>query len=157
MSANTLLDLQRRTMDFGAMFGHEIAQAVVITVAGTYVMIGGSLGDGLITGAKITFQNARELLWTGEPASFFVVWSVSVSPSLNNHDLSGCVMKNAVAQTQTANHAFAGVGVSKNISLGSSGGVTVVSGDVLRLSLTDHTAPATLTVEHANLTVLRIL
>src|SRR3972149_5166590 len=143
MSANTLLDLQRRTMDFGAMFGHEIAQAVVITVAGTYVMIGGSLGAGLITGAKITFQNARELLWTGEPASFFVVWSVSVSPSLNNHDLSCCVMKNAVAHTQTGNHAFAGVGVSKNISLGSSGGGGVVCGGGVGVGLSGHTAAGT--------------
>lgn len=137
---------------YGSCWAEDIAQTVTIAAAHVYYAMGGGLTGGLCNG--FTFQNARELL-AQVAGRYAATWSMSLSNSASDQTIEGLVMVNATGQERTSNATRA----KENgvvYSVGGGGILTLRPGDVVKLAVENENAASTITVNHANLTLVRI-
>lgn len=141
---------------YGSIEGDNVGQTVVITVADTYVEIGGGLSTGTLNG--FTFQNAKELKAT-YAGKYLVNWSISgQTASVANKEMEGSIMINGV-QTNAGGTAHAEVspgGSGRPETVSASGIITLAVNDLVSLCVSNHTDTTDFVIEHVSLTLLRI-
>ncbi|MBK8113298.1 MAG: hypothetical protein IPK44_01615 [Candidatus Accumulibacter sp.] len=148
ISGRVLVD----SLIYGSMWAEDIAQTVAVATAHVYYAVGGGLQTGTCNG--LTFQNARELR-AQVAGRYAATWSMSLSNSASDQTIEGLVMVNAAGQEHTSNATRA----KENgvvYSVGGGGVVTLVPGDVVKLAVENENGASTITINHANLMLVRV-
>lgn len=137
------------------MYATNIAQAVVVPAADTFIQIGAGLTGGLTN--LVTFQNAREFKIT-VAGKYRVWWSISPNfPSASNKEVEGAVMINGVTTGKSTAHCFVSAGGNNRpTSMSGSGDFNLVINDLISLALSNHTDGVDPVVEHLSCTILKI-
>ncbi len=146
-------DVLINSLIYGSFYMDDGAQAVTATLANTYYEVGGGMTTSLVNG--MTFQNSKELLVT-VAGTYQVDWSMSVSNSVSDNTVAGAVMVNTTEKHVTENATRAKEnGIT--YSIGGTGIIALAVNDVVKLCVENETAAgSTITVNHANLSVVRI-
>lgn len=147
-AGNTIIN----NMVYGSMYGDNITQSVTISAVDTHYEVGGSMSGGTCNG--FTFQNSKELkaLVAGK---YKVDYSISVTTASANQEIETSVMINSTAQTVCTAHSE-NITANKPINLGGTGILTLAVNDVVKFCVANHTATNNVTVNHANITLLRV-
>lgn len=140
---------------YGGMYIEDGSVTVALTSgADNYYPIASGFTAGTLRG--VTFQNSHELLVLSAGV-YMVSWSLTIEIDSTNQLIEGCITVNNVEKDNTANAQFFKTANEKQ-SLSSFGIITIVSGDVVRLTLENETSSGkTATVNHANVVIVRIL
>jgi hypothetical protein len=137
---------------YGSMYADDITRSVVISSAGVYYEVGGSLSGGSVNG--FTFQNNKELK-CNVAGKYLVNWSISSQSASANQYIEGAVMVNGTAQANTVNATQIGT-ANKDYTCGGTGIITLAVNDLVSLCMENETGTNNLTVTHANLTLHRV-
>ena len=115
--------------------------------------VGGGMTGSLTNGT--TFQNSKELL-ISVAGTYEVDWSIALSNNNSDQTIAAAVMVNSIEKHTTENATRAKeIGVT--YSLGGTGIIALAVNDVVKLCVENETAAgSTITVNHANLKIVRI-
>jgi len=146
-------DVLINSLIYGSMYMDDGTQAVTATLANTYYEVGGGMTGSLTNG--MTFQNSKELL-VSVSGTYQVDWSISLSNNNSDQTIAAAVMVNSTEKHSTENATRAKEnGVT--YSLGGTGIIALAVNDVVKLCVENETAAgSTITVDHANLSIVRI-
>jgi hypothetical protein len=144
---------EARPVEYAQMWADDVAQVVTVASAGVVYAVGGGLTGGLHS-AAFSFENARELRCT-TPGRYQVTWSMSVRPGSNGDTVAGTVMINS-----TGLHTCEGSAYFQNagrpLCLSGTGLIDLVMNDVVKLAVENETSASNITIDHANLVILRV-
>ena len=146
-------DVLINSLIYGSMYMDDGAQAVTATLANAYYEVGGGMTGSLTNGT--TFQNSKELL-ISVAGTYEVDWSIALSNNNSDQTIAAAVMVNSTEKHTTENATRAKEnGVT--YSLGGTGIIALAVNDVVKLCVENETAAgSTITVNHANLKIVRI-
>ena len=146
-------DVLINSLIYGSMYMDDGAQAVTATLANTYYEVGGGMTGSLTNGT--TFQNSKELLVT-VAGTYEVNWSIALSNNNSDQTVAAAVMVNSTEKHTTEN-ATRTKENGVTYSMGGTGIIALAVNDVVKLCVENETAAgSTITVDHANLKIVRI-
>lgn len=138
---------------YGSMWANNISQTVVIAVANTYYAVNAGLTAGLMTIAFNFVNNST--LQCETLGTYLVNYATSLNCAFVNQDIEAGVMINSVIQPNTTNHHSTSA-VSKDIMVAGTGIIELEEGDLVQLAVNNNTAIHDITVEHMNMTLVKI-
>ena len=146
-------------LSFGSMFADEAGIAVVIGAPNVYVAIGGGCSPGPVPFDSFTFLPATSQLSTVIPGTYLAIWSMSPTTAAGVvQEVSGCIMIGPAPQLYTSNHAFTnGPGGSRICCIAGSGIILLARSALVTLCVANHTGANNISIEHVNLSLLRLI
>lgn len=141
---------------YGSAYMDDGSTTVTLTNANTAYSLAAGLTGGLENG--MTFQNSKEIkvLIAGK---YKAEWSASVSLSASDQTIEGKLMGGASGATELVNTSNATRAKENGVvySVSGTGYITCAVNDLIRIGFENETsAGTTLTVNHVNITLLRI-
>lgn len=137
---------------YGEMYMYNGAISVTVSATNTWYKVASGFSGGV--NKNFTFQSSSELKCT-KAGTYTVQWSISPEISSANQDTEYAVAVNGTAQTKTAAHLHF-QNTNSELCAASGGILTLAVDDVLSLVLQNNTSTTNVTVQHANLTAVRI-
>lgn len=136
---------------YGSMYCHDAATVITVAATNTDYIVTGMSG-GAESGC--TFQTGREIkaVYAGK---YLVTWSTSVKIGVSGQEVEAAVAINGVRQNNTSAH-MTDANANQDSCMGGTGIITLAVNDLVQLVLRNETATNNVTVDHANLTLLRL-
>lgn len=141
---------------YGSMYIYSLGGGpvtVVVALVDTFYQIPSGVSQGICH--QTTFQNAREIR-IQIAGVYHTDWHMSVESASASQEVEGCIMVNGVAQTALASHGETSAAPNKPVALGSTGLIALKVGDLVSLSVLNHTGANNLTVDHLSLALERV-
>lgn len=145
---STYLD---HTHVYGSMYQDDTATVITVSATNTdYIVTGMSGGSE----NQMTFQAAKEIkaLVAGK---YKIDWQVSFRAAAANQEIEGAVGINGTRQANTSAHHKIGT-ATDDVTMSGTGIITLAVNDLVQIVVRNETATQNITVDHANLSLVRV-
>lgn len=141
-------------ISYGSMYAEDATQTISVAAVHTHYPVAGGLSAGLCS-AAFTFQSSKELK-CHTAGKYLATWSMSISNNAADQTIEGLVMVNTTGMENTINATRAKESAVV-YSISGSGIITLAVNDVVLLAIEkENGAASTVTMNHANLTLMRV-
>lgn len=138
---------------YGSMYADDVTQTVTISATATYYEVPGSLSDGG-SSASFTFQSSKQLL-CNTAGTYRVTWGMTLQCASANQEVTGAVMVNTTAKTNTEGATKLTTGNNNKLVAGT-GIITLAVNDVVKLCVENETGTNDIIVTHATLSLSKL-
>ena len=140
-----------RTASYADMNGDNIGLVVTVLASGTFYPVPTGLSSGPLSGW--TFLNST--LTCAIAGVYLVNWALSITVANSNEEVEGSVMVNGAVDGTMITHTLLATSTKPQTISGT--GVHIFSvGDTAQLCVNEDSGVFNITVQHANLTLVRI-
>lgn len=139
-------------LPYGSMYNHDTATVVTPDVAGTPKQIPSGFTEGEVL--DIIFGANRELT-VAKAGRYKIDWSISFTAGAANQEVEGDVMIDGTASAKITAHRKITT-ASDTGAMGATGILELAASAVISLSVNNETSTNTITVEHANMSLVMV-
>ncbi|MBU6501181.1 MAG: hypothetical protein KGI72_05140 [Patescibacteria group bacterium] len=140
---------------YGSMYVYNLGTGgttVTITLQDTYYQIGSGITQGVVK--NFTFQNARELK-ASVAGTYLITFTIVVECATAAQTMEAAVMVNGTANTTIAGHSNVST-ATKPVTMGATGFLTLAVGDLVSMSVLNHSGANNITIDHLMFSITRV-
>lgn len=139
-------------ISYGSMYNNDAPVTINVATTGTMYQVTNMTAGTYLEG--FTFAAADDELTCKSPGAYLVVWSMSMYGA-QGRDIEGLIGIDDAAQGETGCHSDMPIANART-SIGGQGIIRLNRGSTVQLLLHSHDTTGNITVEHANVTLLKI-
>lgn len=135
----------------GNMYSNT-STTITVSSANVWYEITSNMSGGVMNNARI---DGGHYIKIGSNGRYLIVWSLAMKTASANQELAGTIMVNNVANETVHGHSTV-IASAKSSTASANAILNLTTRDEISLAVQNHTAGTNITVEHSQLSLLRI-